>query len=222
MYSPMLLLSAISLLVACARPSPIRHTANDPPVSPSSNSARVGGPFENAELFYAGLPDPISSIDTSAGWDQDGQRIRITGIIYAADGKTPVPDILLYYYHTDITGQYTQRKDLPHGATLHGYIRGWVKSDASGRYTFYTVRPAPYPGGSDPAHIHLTIKEPTINEYYIDDILFDDDPILTQEKRRALELRGGNGVVTLRPDGSVMAGTRDVMLGKNIPGYPER
>lgn len=220
MSSPIILLSAISLMIACTRPSPIRQPANDATLSPASTGVRVGGPFENAELIYEGLPDNVNSIDTSAGWDQDGQRIRISGTIYAADGKTPAPDILLYYYHTDVTGHYVQRKDLPQGTTLHGYLRGWVKSDAAGRYTICTVRPAPYPGGSDPAHIHLTIKEPAINEYYIDDILFDDDPILTQDKRRVLEHRGGNGVVTLQPDGRLMAGTRDIILGKNIPGYP--
>jgi protocatechuate 3,4-dioxygenase beta subunit len=219
---PFILLIAVGLVGACSSqsrpPQPLEST--QPAHAPAGN--RVGGPFENPELLYAGMPDQVASIDTSPGWDQDGQRIRISGIIYAPDGKTPAPDILLYYYHTDVTGHYAQRNDLPHGSTRHGYIRGWVKSDQAGRYTICTVRPAPYPGGSDPAHIHLTIKEPDINEYYIDDILFDDDPILTAEKRSALELRGGNGVVTLRPDGMVMAGTRDIVLGRNVPGYPGR
>jgi len=220
MNNPMILLSVISLMIACTHPTTVRQTADDPSISPASHNVRVGGPFEHAELIYVGLPDKVSSIDTSAGWEQDGQKIRITGTIYASDGQTPAPDILLYYYHTDITGQYAKREDLPHGSTVHGYIRGWVKSDATGHYAINTVRPAPYPGRTDPAHIHLTIKEPSINEYYIDDILFDDDPILTPEKRNALEERGGNGVVYLHPDGPVMEGTRDIVLGRNIPLYP--
>ena len=214
------LLFAVGLIDACSgqtrHPQPLETT------QPAPTGNRVGGPFENADLIYAGIPDQIASVDTSPGWDQDGQRICISGTIYAPDGKTPAPDIVLYYYHTDITGHYAQRTDQPHGNTLHGYIRGWVKSDDAGRYMICTVRPAPYPGGSDPAHIHLTIKEPAFNEYYIDDILFDDDPILTADKRSRPELRGGSGIVTLRLDGMVMAGTRDILLGRNVPGYPGR
>ena len=41
-------------------------------------------------------------------------------------------------------------------------------------------------------HIHISIREPEIkNEYYIDELVFDDDPLLTTAKRAALENRGG-------------------------------
>ncbi len=49
---------------------------------------------------------------------------------------------------------------------------------------------------SIPAHIHTSIKEPNIdNEYYIDEFVFDDDKLLTGAKRKALENRGGSGVL---------------------------
>ena len=46
----------------------------------------------------------------------------------------------------------------------------------------------------EPEHIHLTVKEPGKNEYYLDDYLFEDDPILTDQKRKLLSNRGGSGI----------------------------
>ena len=60
--------------------------------------------------------------------------------------------------------------------------------------------------------------------YYIDDILFEDDPRLTMEKRAALiQGRGGSGLVAPQLEGAgAWVVRRDIHLGKNIPGYPER
>ena len=104
----------------------------------------------------------------------------------------------------------------------HGYIRGWVKTDSLGRYFIYTVRPGKYPAGDFPAHIHLTIKEPDeINEYYIDDIVFDDDKLLTTAYRKKMENRAGSGVVRMeRQKDSLLVGERNIILGLNIPDYP--
>ena len=60
----------------------------------------------------------------------------------------------------------------------HGYIRGWVKTNERGEYKFYTLRPGAYPGRNNPEHIHITVKEPGMNEYFIDDYHFADDTIL--------------------------------------------
>jgi protocatechuate 3,4-dioxygenase, beta subunit len=168
------------------------------------------------------MPEIIYPVDTSSGWSQPGQKIRITGIIYESDGKTPAPDVTLYYYHTDINGLYADRKELDRRVVRHGYIRSWVKSDTEGKYSIYTVRPAPYPDRSMPAHIHPAIKEPDINkEYYIDEFVFVDDPLLTKEVRNAMENRGGNGILTLREDSGITTAQHNIILGKNIPNYPK-
>ena len=58
--------------------------------------------------------------------------------------------------------------------------------------------------------------------YYVDDILFDDDPRLSAEKRRQLiQGRGGNGLASPRKDADGRWNvTRDIVLGERIPGYP--
>ena len=106
-------------------------------------------------------------------------------------------------------------------AARHGRLRGWARTDASGRYAFDTIRPGAYPDGDEPQHIHLHVIEPGRCTYYIGDVLFDDDPRLTTQARVAEEhARGGSGVV--HPVGSARNGwnaTRDITLGSNVPGY---
>lgn len=87
-------------------------------------------------------------------------------------------------------------------------------------YKFVTLRPAPYPGRTDPAHIHVTIKEPGLPEYYIDEFVFDDDPLLTANKRRKLENRAGSGILQLKDVGNMYKAARNIYLGRNIPNYP--
>lgn len=104
----------------------------------------------------------------------------------------------------------------------HGYIRGWVKSDARGRYAIYTVRPAPYPNSDNEAHIHPSIKEPGIETaYYIDEFVFDDDPLLTGAKRKKLPNRGGSGVLRVLVQGELQIAEHNIVLGLNIPNYPK-
>lgn len=188
----------------------------------------VGGPFENGEYIYNGLPGDMNATDTSAGWKLDGQKILITGIVYQRDGKTPEPGVLLYYYQTNTAGRYIHKPEEPRSMApnelgqTHGYIRGWVKTDGAGKYFIYTVKPGTYPTRDAPAHIHFTVKEPNdIKEYYIDDVVFDDDPLLNTETRRKLENRCGSGIVLLVQHGDLQIGERNVMLGLNIPNYPK-
>ncbi len=108
-------------------------------------------------------------------------------------------------------------------ARRHGHIRGWVKSDAAGHYAIYSIRPAPYPKEDIPAHIHLSIKEPDIaNEYYTDELVFDDDPLLTGAKRKALENRGGSGVLRVLEEGKLQTAEHNIILGLHIPNYPKK
>ena len=173
------------------------------------------------------LPAKISAIDTSAGWNQNGQKLLLTGVVVQQDGITPAPDVVLYYYQTNVEGRYVHKPDeersMPPNklGQTHGYIRGRVKTDSDGRYFIYTVRPGSYPSRTEPAHVHVTVKEPnSIKEYYIDDFVFDDDMLLTTTKRRKMENRGGSGVLRTVQRNNLVIGERNIILGLNIPDYP--
>lgn len=125
----------------------------------------------------------------------------------------------MYIYHTDNKGLYLPApKQIV--AKRHGYLRGWMKSGSDGRYEFKTIRPASYPNSKNPQHIHPIIKEPGATLYWIDEFLFDDDPLLSDQEKSRQEKRGGNGIITLKKnEKGVWVGKRDIILGMNIPKY---
>jgi protocatechuate 3,4-dioxygenase beta subunit len=195
--------------------------------SQSKQSDQLISDFDRTPPIMYGMPEEVNiSLDTSPGWNQNGQKILLTGTVYKNDGKTPAENVLLYYYHTDIHGKYSQQPGHPRNmpanqlGQTHGYMRGWIRTDASGNYRIYTVLPGSYPSRSEPAHVHMYIQEPERNEpYYIDDFVFDDDPLLPTEERRSRENRGGSGVIRfVRKDGPLV-GERDIILGLHVPEY---
>jgi protocatechuate 3,4-dioxygenase, beta subunit len=200
----------ITSLMACSQAPPQNQNAD----------RSVGGNCEGCEAALEYGSRTLNATDTLPDYNETGPKLIVTGTIYKKDGKTPAPNIILYIYHTDQDGKYSTKGNETGWGKRHGYIRGWIKTGADGRYAFYTLRPASYPGGENPAHIHPVIKEPGLTPYWIDEYLFDDDPILKASERNQQEKHGGNGIIVLtkNKDGiSVMK--RDIILGLNIPGY---
>lgn len=189
---------------------------------PGQLEKKVGGNCEGCEAIYeCPVPfDQLNEIDTLPDFNEPGPKIEIGGIIYRHDGRTPAKDVVLYIYHTDQKGVYPTNGDEKGWAKRHGYIRGWIKTNENGEYRFYTLVPASYPNSRNPKHIHPTIKEPGFSEYWIDEFLFDDDPLLTDSQRNKSHPRGGNGIVTpIKKDG-IRKATRNIILGYNVENYP--
>ncbi|MEQ8472338.1 MAG: intradiol ring-cleavage dioxygenase [Marinoscillum sp.] len=180
----------------------------------------IGGPCEGCEAILEYGDRALSSVDTLPGFGAEGQMIKVSGTIYKPDGKTPASGVILYVYHTDQNGLYTPDENTKGWGRRHGYLRGWVKTDASGYYTFYTLMPAGYPNRPDPSHIHYTILEPNGKYYYLESCLFEGDPRLTDQDRNPVSPRGGaGGLMKMKTRDDLMVGTRNVILGKNVPGY---
>jgi protocatechuate 3,4-dioxygenase beta subunit len=185
-------------------------------------SDSIGDPCEGCEAIYES-PEPFEKLNNMVwlpDWNEKGQKLAVNGVVYKADGKTPAPDVILYIYHTDQTGRYSTKGNETGWGKKHGYIRGWMRTNAKGEYKFFTLKPAAYPNARIPAHIHITIKEPGLNAYYIDEYLFDDDPFLTAAERNKQPKRGGNGILVTKNVGIMLKAERAIYLGRNIPGYP--
>lgn len=183
----------------------------------------VGGGCEGCELMYAGMPETISSVHTSIGWTQGNQKLMVTGKIFQPDGKTAAPNVIIYYWHTDDKGLYASNDQTPEKVKPHGNLRGWVRSDENGNYTIKTSRPAPYPGEDIPQHIHLSIKEPGLNNEYYADLYFDDDPLYLKHQKKYGKLdRAGTEILRVLLDSNVQVAEHNIVVGLNIPGYPAK
>lgn len=93
----------------------------------------------------ASRPGPSFAVLAAA--DEPGVPLVVTGQVFAADGRTPAPGVTVYVYHTDVGGRYAERGAPPR-------LRAWLVTDAQGRYGYRTIKPGPYPGGKEPAHVH--------------------------------------------------------------------
>ena len=125
-------------------------------------------------------PGRLTSAMTIAPADEPGTHLVIRGRILHPDGRRPAAGVLLYAYHTNAEGIYAKRGDERGNARRHGYLRGWLLTDADGRFTIHTIRPGPYPARGTPAHIHVTITPPGGREQWANEILFADDPLVSR------------------------------------------
>lgn len=111
--------------------------------------------------------------------EEPGERLVVSGVVFGADGKTPLANASVYVYHTDATGRYTPgAKDDNQNPRLRGYLR----TDTQGRYEYSTIKPAPYPGDGPPAHIHYHVNAPGYQERVFE-IVFEGDPKISNDIR---------------------------------------
>lgn len=178
----------------------------------------VGHPCEGCEAVFEGLPSSLTATARLAPATEPGAPMTLTGRVLGADGR-PRAGVVVYAYQTNTAGVYPPSSLRSGAAARHGALRGWALSGPDGRYTFETIRPGTYPTRDAPAHIHMHVIERGCATYYIDDVMFDDDPLLTPAVRRTQTMRGGPGIVAAtRASGRWMV-TRDIHLGSNIPGH---
>lgn len=155
------------------------------------------------------VPDMVSWRTFLADEKTEGEPMIISGTVFQAEGKTAAPNTLIYLYHTDMYGIYGRS-----GEHKHGKFRGWMLTDAKGRYEFRSIRPASYPNSTQSQHVHMTITGVNHREDWIDSILFEGDRFLTARERDVAGGRGGfQPIVKFErgPDG-IARGVRDIQL----------
>ena len=209
------------LVFGCGRTGSTQNSNNDSKVHKNANEVQVGSRCDGCEMMFEGMPavENISSSTQIAGKNEPGERLEITGTVLMPDGKTPAKDVILYLYHTDAVGKYSPAGSQT-DAIRHGHLRSWVKTGEDGKFHVSTIRPASYPNTRIPQHIHIFIKEPGKSVYYIDEVWFDDDPMLTGDMKSRAEKRGGDMLVHLSKTGnSIWTGKMIIILGMNIPNY---
>ncbi len=181
----------------------------------------VGLPCEDCHVPLIGMPAAPPAVARLATEAEPGERLHLSGRVTDAQGR-PREGVIIYAHQTNRQGIYPgERNGTDPGVRQHGRLRAWAATDEQGRYAFLSIRPGSYPGTRMPQHIHLYVIERGCALYYIDDVLFRDDPHLTPAAaRKADKGRGGSGIVMpVQVDGQWQV-RRDIVLGRNIPGYP--
>lgn len=155
----------------------------------------------------------LNNTDSIPGFETKSAKLKITGTIYQSDGKTPAKNVILFIYQPDENGDYEMEV-----SNEKRYVknRGWIKTDADGKYTFYTFVPGKYYRSGEFKTIHPVIKEPGKPEYNFYSFLFDDDPLLTKSCRKKLERKGIDNILKLDKKEGLFVATKDIILTENL------
>jgi protocatechuate 3,4-dioxygenase beta subunit len=123
------------------------------------------------------LTDPPAQLVALSGPDEPGEKLEFWGRVLDYRGQ-PLSKAAVVAYHTDRTGLYNS----PSAGTRVPRLRGVSVTDEAGRFGFTSIRPAAYPNGSDPAHIHMVVTAPAHQMRYVE-YWFSDDPLVTKTQR---------------------------------------
>jgi hydroxyquinol 1,2-dioxygenase len=185
--------------------------AIDHPAGFGATESTVLGPF-----YVASAPELPLGSDVSGGLP--GEPLYVEGTVRSSDGR-PIADAIVDTWHSDADGFYdVQLPELPEPA-----LRGRFRSDAQGRFHFWSIVPRFYPIPDDgpvgkmldatarhpfrPAHVHFMISAPD-HETLVTHVFAADSPYLDSDAvfgvknsliREFTHERAGTG-----PDGRLM------------------
>jgi protocatechuate 3,4-dioxygenase beta subunit len=132
--------------------------------------------------FAQGLPPtPDAPATVSASADiasvsEPGRRLEIDGQVFAPNGITPAPGVIIYAYQTDDTGEY--HNDEKGVARLHA----WARTDENGHFRFHTIVPGPYPKLSIARHVHFHAYGGGYPLQWTEELKFAGDPFLKPQE----------------------------------------
>jgi catechol 1,2-dioxygenase len=184
---------AVAALGGCDRDRPATRPATAPattarPAAPGTTArpgceVTPGAPAQGTGTAAAGAPSrlvlgPSPELRGSAkarAAARRGQRLLVSGTVYAADCTTRLAGATLQVWQTDAEGVYGPGHGT--GNITCCYLQGELRTDAGGRYQFTTVKPGHYKGETDPppAHIHVEVSHPDAGGL-MTELLFEGDP----------------------------------------------
>lgn len=177
----------------------------------ASVSDEIPKDFKKRSPIYDYSEKHLNNVDTIPDFISKSNKLKITGTIYESDGVTPAKNVLLFIHQTDENGNFELKRENKKRYVHH---RGWVKTDADGRYTFYTFVPGSYIYGNELKQILPIIKEPGKPEQKIETFVFDDDPLLKDSCRERIEQTNPNRILHLDKKEGLFVAKRDIILGK--------
>jgi len=160
--------------------------------------------------IYDRAESQISNTDTIPDFRSKTNQLKLTGIIYQSDGVTPAKDVILFIEQPDEDGDFELRNL---GNARYVFHRSWVKTDADGRYTFYTFVPGNDRRYNQLQQIFPVIKEPSKPEYQLETFLFNDDPLLTKRCRKTiLRKSDASRILTPKKEDGILVAEKNIVL----------
>jgi catechol 1,2-dioxygenase len=113
--------------------------------------------------YYTTVPQPVNYPElpsklTLPQPDEPGERLIVSGAVYAEDCVTPLAGALIEVWQANAVGEYT-------------YLEGQLRTDAQGRYEIDTIKPEMY---GPPPHIHFRVFHPDAQSIETE-LLFEGD-----------------------------------------------
>lgn len=139
--------------------------------------------------FYVEGP-PEAEIGAALHGGVEGERFYVEGVVSDRDGK-PLHGVIVDVWQSDSEGRYDVQKEIDEAS-----LRARLRTDANGRYAFWTVVPSPYPIPTDgpvggmlaacgrhpyrPAHVHFMLQKPGF-EKLVTQVFAEGDPYIDSD-----------------------------------------
>jgi protocatechuate 3,4-dioxygenase beta subunit len=182
----------------------------------------ISADYKKRNPIYDYSENILNNTDTIPDFETKPNKLKITGTIFESDGVTPAKDVLLYMSQSNENGDYEIKSKNDKRYIHHS---GWIKTNAEGKYTFYTfipgsaIIPITFPRRRGPKQILPVIKEPGKPEYDLNAFLFEDDPLLTKSCRKRLKRRGIDCILKLEKNEDIYVATKNIVLEQNTSAY---
>lgn len=169
--------------------------------------------YEKKSPIYLFPNYQLNNTDTIPDFAEKPNKIKISGTIYESDGVTPAKDVVLFIFQPDEDGDYQMKRD----SNRKRYVqhRAWIKTDADGKYTFYTFVPGKYLGSKELKQIHRIVKVPGKPEQALSSFFFNDDPLIP-DLTLACRAEAVKSMLRLEMKDGMLVANKDITLKKGV------
>ncbi len=130
---------------------------------------------------------------------EPGERMRIR-LRFEDTRAMPLAGLMVYAYQTNAQGHYPAGGGETGCYRFHGALHAFTRTDTAGVVALETIRPGPYPGRTDPQHVHVVVQFADSRGFYVNALVFSDDSRVTSGYRATERDAGGSGVSTPQRD----------------------
>lgn len=179
----------------------------------ADNSVLSDADYKKRSAIYDYSEANLNNVDSIPDFSEKAEKLKITGTIYQSDGVTPAKDVILYIFQPDENGNYQMERDANRKRYVHH--RAWIKTDADGKYTFYTFMPGKLFRTKELKQIHRIIKEPGKAEQELAPFFFNDDPLIP-DLTLACRAEAVKSMLRIEEKDGMYVATKDIKLNKTI------